>query len=461
VRCGRCGNENDEGNRFCGMCGTALVAKGQVGGQAARAGATGAGRSGAERLPATGSSSAGSSSAGSSSAGSSSAGSTSAGSTSAGSSSAGSSSAGSSSAGSTSHDRSDSGPSWPVISGGPSLLGLNLPAPETALRRGGWRGDRQAEGGHDALRPSSNVDYLLDDVEEPRRSRGKVILMVAALGLAMGFGYLHWARGGFDWLKAGDKKPTAAATDAGPSGADSGGAATAAGGAAPQGGVAGTSPAASPAESVAPQAASPQTPLQGTPSQGAPGENSAGQNTIAQNNNVAQNNAAPAVTPQSGEQQSAAPGNAGDSGAAAEAGARGADADSEKESAPAGAPPRAAARKPSAAKAAAAKPVAPKPVDSVTEAERYIYGRGVRQDCDHGLRLLKPAAAQSNVTAMISLGALYQTGTCTPRDLPTAYRWFALALHKEPDNQALQNDLQNLWRKMTPPERQLAIKLSQ
>ena len=93
-----------------------------------------------------------------------------------------------------------------------------------------------------------------------------------------------------------------------------------------------------------------------------------------------------------------------------------ADADSEKESAPAEAAPRAAARKPAAAKPAAAipaaaKPVAPKPVDSVTEAERYIYGRGVGQDCDHGLRLLKPAAAQSNVKAMISLGALYSTGS--------------------------------------------------
>jgi TPR repeat protein len=97
----------------------------------------------------------------------------------------------------------------------------------------------------------------------------------------------------------------------------------------------------------------------------------------------------------------------------------------------------------------------------VTEAERYIYGRGVRQDCDHGLRLMKPAAEQSNTKAMISLGALYSTGTCTPRDLPTAYRWFALALHKDPDNQALQDDLQKLWSQMTPPERQLAIKLSQ
>jgi len=85
----------------------------------------------------------------------------------------------------------------------------------------------------------------------------------------------------------------------------------------------------------------------------------------------------------------------------------------------------------------------------------------VAQDCDRGLRLLKPAAAQANVKAMISLGTLYSSGTCTPRDLPTAYRWYALALHKQPDNQSLQDDLQNLWGKMTQPERQLAIKLSQ
>jgi TPR repeat protein len=107
------------------------------------------------------------------------------------------------------------------------------------------------------------------------------------------------------------------------------------------------------------------------------------------------------------------------------------------------------------------KPSPAKPVDTVNVAERYIYGRGTRQDCDQGLRLLKPAAVQSNTKAMISLGTLYTTGTCTPRDLPTAYRWFALALNKEPDNQALQGDLQKLWSQMTPPERQLAIKLSQ
>ena len=100
--------------------------------------------------------------------------------------------------------------------------------------------------------------------------------------------------------------------------------------------------------------------------------------------------------------------------------------------------------------------------DPVSEAEKYIYGRGgALQDCDHGLRMLRPAADQANPRAMISLGALYTTGVCTPRDLPTAYRWFALALRKQPDNQPLQENLQRLWSQMTQPERQLAIKLSQ
>ena len=98
----------------------------------------------------------------------------------------------------------------------------------------------------------------------------------------------------------------------------------------------------------------------------------------------------------------------------------------------------------------------------MSDAERYIYGRGgARQDCDRGLRILRPAADQANPRAMISLGALYSTGVCTPRDLPTAYRWFALALRKQPENQPLQENLQRLWSQMTQPERQLAIKLSQ
>jgi TPR repeat protein len=97
----------------------------------------------------------------------------------------------------------------------------------------------------------------------------------------------------------------------------------------------------------------------------------------------------------------------------------------------------------------------------VAEAQKYIYGKGVRQDCDRGLRLLKPAADQANPKAMIEMGALYSAGLCTPRDLPTAYRWFAMALRKDPDNQSIQTDLKKLWGEMTQPERQLAIRLSQ
>ena len=40
-------------------------------------------------------------------------------------------------------------------------------------------------------------------------------------------------------------------------------------------------------------------------------------------------------------------------------------------------------------------------------------------------------------------------------------RWFAIALRKDPANQAIQADLQKLWGEMTQPERQLAIKLTQ
>lgn len=77
------------------------------------------------------------------------------------------------------------------------------------------------------------------------------------------------------------------------------------------------------------------------------------------------------------------------------------------------------------------------------------------------MRLLKPAANAGNAKAMVEMGALYSAGLCAPHDLPTAYHWFAIALRKEPGNDAIQGDLQKLWGEMTQPERQLAIKLTQ
>jgi len=120
----------------------------------------------------------------------------------------------------------------------------------------------------------------------------------------------------------------------------------------------------------------------------------------------------------------------------------------------------AAAAEPVAKPAPKPKPAA-KPVDPVAEAEKFIYGRGAPQNCDRGMKELRPSAAKGNPKAMISLGALYATGVCAPRDLPTAYHWFALALRKQPDDQPLQENMKKLWGDMTQPERQLAIRLSQ
>jgi len=317
--------------------------------------------------------------------------------------------------------------SVPVTSG-PSILGLSTPGPAV---------DRHAED--DPLRPSSNLDYLLEDEdeEEPRGGWGKLILIVAALALAVGFGYLNFKQGGFDWLNGGDKKAAAKpAADVAPSAASGGAAGTATpdGGAPVSGGgaVAPAGSAAGPAVSSSPTASpatAPQTPAAAAPVQAAPAQTAPSQTQPSDPN-------LPAAAPVAAPDKSAA--------------------STEAPPAPKADVPAAAVAKPTPARPAPAKPI-----DPVTNAERYLYGRGVGQDCDHGLRLLKPAAEQSNTKAMITLGALYSTGTCTPRDLPTAYRWFALALHKEPDNQALQDDLQKLWSQMTQPERQLAIKLSQ
>jgi hypothetical protein len=426
VRCGQCGNENAEANRFCGMCGATLFATTPVPNQAPAVAPAGIPAAARPAAPAPVSVPAG--------------------------------------LGDAPVERRPAPPpaydagrsSKPVISG-PSFLGLSTPGPHV---------ERHPE--RDPLRPSSNLDYLLEDEEEPRRGWGKLILAVVAMAMALGFGYLHWKQGGFDWLNAVDKKPVAAkpAPDAVPS-PDSG---STPGGATPAAGATdtGTAPASSgaganPLETVAGPATSSETgsqavaapvgvqpdAVQTAPAQTAPAQTTPAQTTPAQTtpaqlapapSGPAQNQAADPNLPAGNPQQAAGP-------------------DPNQPLPPAAPPP--SARKTAARKPSPAKPVAAKPVDPVADAERYIYGRGVQQDCDRGLHLLKPAADQSNSKAMISLGRLYSTGTCTPRDLPSAYRWFALALRKEPDSQALQDDLQKLWSQMTQPERQLAIRLSQ
>jgi hypothetical protein len=426
VRCGRCGNENDEANRFCGMCGASLVAtppaEARSSGQTASVAVPRAtqaplpepatlGSVNAERPLAPPSPPAKMSELRTREI--------------------------PTSAGRSGDVRTrEVRPAGPVITGH-SFLGLSTPGPAV---------DRNAEP--DTLRPSSNVDYLLDDEEDPKRGWGKLVLIVVALALAVGLGYLHFKQAGFDGLTAGEKKPVAAKPT--PDAAQSPDSAAATGPATPDNSAPaarvsnGGTAAASGSGAATPAQPASQAPAQSTPPLTTPSPSQAGPAASAP---------AQAISSQDSPSQ-AQPGDPNLSPGTAAPAASG----TERQAAPVETPPAGQAAVPVRA---LAKPPAAKPLDPVTNAERYIYGRGVRQDCDHGLRQLKQAADESNAKAMISMGALYSTGTCTPRDLPTAYRWFALALHREPDNQALQDDLQKLWSQMTQPERQLAIKLSQ
>jgi hypothetical protein len=91
----------------------------------------------------------------------------------------------------------------------------------------------------------------------------------------------------------------------------------------------------------------------------------------------------------------------------------------------------------------------------------YLYGRGVHENCDEAVKNLKAASAKSNAKARSAFGTMYATGHCVPRDLPTSYSWFALALRVDPNNQILEKDLTAVWNQMTPPERQLATRMKQ
>ncbi|MFY9560613.1 MAG: hypothetical protein WAQ52_10305 [Terriglobales bacterium] len=90
--------------------------------------------------------------------------------------------------------------------------------------------------------------------------------------------------------------------------------------------------------------------------------------------------------------------------------------------------------------------------------ESYLYGRGGTEDCASALKYLKMASDKQHAKARSAMGTMYATGHCVPRDLPSSYRWFALALRVDPNNTILERNLSAVWNQMTPPERQLATK---
>lgn len=334
----------------------------------------------------------------------------------------------------------------PVISG-PSFLGLNESAQQAEPRR-----QESLSIDPNSTPSSGSLDYLLrdDDGREPGTGGAlKYVLILMALALAVGLGYLRFKNQGLAWLKGSTGKPPAAQTSDAPDSATAPPAPSGPVNSAPASGT--TSPsttAATPSETDLPApgsapASSATTPVSSTagstPASAAPVSANTGAPTSAETAAPADASANPAPKPAPREPRVK---DLGDPNATSVPVAR----------------PRPAPSTPKPA--ATAAPTTP--LDPVVEAQNYIYGRGgVRQDCERGLRILKPAADQSNPKAMVEMGALYSAGLCTPRDLPTAYRWFALALRKDPDNQSVQTDLQKLWGEMTQPERQLAIKLSQ
>jgi hypothetical protein len=416
VRCPRCGNENSDSNRFCGMCGASLLAT-----TAPAAAPTQPVSVAVSKPPAA-----------------------------------------EAAAAPAPHRATSAVSETPASISGPSFLGLNEPASGTrgTRKRASLSIDPQSA-------PGSNLDYLLDE-EEPQHhwGIGKILLILIALALAVGFGYLRFKTQGLAWL-SGLKKPTASVAQS-PTSTD---------------------------VTNAPTASSSITPDTQPPAQPTPQPSSSQPSTTAPNN-TAQPSAAPptnapavpvATAPATSSPNPAEPTDATkptDTPKSADAAAALAPTPADKTTPP---PNNDSTAKNSADKddptdtpspattpaensKPAAKSVAPKPsaasksttaYDPVSDAQKYIYGRGVAQDCDRGLRLLKPQANKANPKAMIEMGALYSAGLCTPRDLPTAYRWFAMALRKEPENTSIQTDLSKLWGEMTQPERQLAIKMTQ
>src|SRR5439155_20229095 len=94
--------------------------------------------------------------------------------------------------------------------------------------------------------------------------------------------------------------------------------------------------------------------------------------------------------------------------------------------------------------------------DLALTGETYLYGKPMPQNCTRSTSSFRTAATHGNSKAETVLGTMYATGHCVGRDLPTAYRWSARALHQEPQNSRISADLQVLWRQMTPQEKQLA-----
>ena len=292
--------------------------------------------------------------------------------------------------------------------------------------------------------PYQSLDYLLDDEDEPKSHTGLILFGLVALALVVGLGYLRFRNVGFPFPKP---RSTASQTAPTPSSADS---------AAP-------APDQPNAPAAQPSAPAPSTPPPSTPAGSTPAPSPAPANP-APSNPVPAPGASPSTPAESNPATTPANAAPAESNAPApdSTNNKSSDKESEAPAAEAPAPAKSAEAVPAKPKPKPSPKPAPKPSDNVVLGEQYLYGRGgVPQNCERGLHYVKPAADQSNPKAMITMGALYATGHCISRDLPTAYRYFALALRLDPENGPLRQNAEMVWKQMTAEERKQAIRLTQ
>jgi hypothetical protein len=298
---------------------------------------------------------------------------------------------------------------------------------------------------------SRDLDYLLED--EPPRGHARLYLALLLLVVSAGLLAWHWQRDGYPWSGL-VLKPTVSSAPVSSRPVPPPDSAAAA---APVVPVEPTPNPAPPEAQAATQGATSEAvqPSAGEPAGGGsvanpssaakPGDQTSPPSDLADSGETAK--AAAPVSPQTSEPETAEPASQGTRVTSA--------APTPKPVNPTLVRPRSATSRPS--------PTVGPPADSfedrlVADGERYLYGRGVPEDCARAQRNLQIGARQSNPRAQTLLGAMYATGHCVNRDLPTAYRWFAKALHGDPGNSRVQRDLEVLWKQMTPEERQLAMK---
>ena len=274
-----------------------------------------------------------------------------------------------------------------------------------------------------------NLAYLLED--DAPRSHGKLLITLVLLLMAAGLTALHWQRDGYPWASRTSTPPSPSASSA-----------------------ASTPPASVP-----------------VPEQPAPAPANNGQTAAESPTEQAQPTVNPVQPPEAASQALAkeapspaesAPDNTAHTDAKPGNTATPDDSSpDESQPAPVAKPapaPPAPKPKPEPKPAVAAAPPLAGDDKLVTEGEKYLYGNGVPENCDLAEKNIRTAAGHSNARALTLMGAMYATGHCVARDLPTAYRWFAKALHQDPSNARVQQDLEILWKQMTAEERQLATR---